>query len=703
MRRFKPELTLLSIVLIFVALQGYGRAQVDSLQVGTPVKKTIGRGQQHRFSVALQADEFAQVIVDQFGIDVVVRVISPQGKVLGEFDSPNGTIGPETVSIVATTAGTYSVDVFPLSQSQDIRPGSFEIRLAALRRATPPELQAAKTPEIAKARGVALLNAVLQTLPEVRSVQTRIRAQIQIAGLLQTVDETLVRRLVNDATAGIQEFKESARDSEDEFQRYNTLSQLRNEALQVIGQLDPELALTFIRSTRLPEDYTIQYMGQADPDIGLELNLAMKIGAKDPGRAVQIAEDTLVRGHSAMMGNVVTAVRNSNPALASRLAKATAAKLQEGTLLSSADAGNAAISLLRIAYTPSTAASARRNGIAPLVDVPLLSEQEFQSLLTNVLTQALSFTPAPENPYSQEMNAARNILNGVKSMPAEAHRLSAANMATIEEKLQQLAQANPRDRFNQTLSQEVNKAPVDRALQMIAEAPREMRDSLYQQLAQRVAREGDLNRGRQILNEGMSNAQQRRNALNNLERQGISDAVNKGRFDDAVRGLVAIRSTNERVNMISSLLGQVERGQKKDVVLSFLDQLRTLLGTSAVAENQNHMNALLQIAAVFSRQGSTRGFEIVEPLLDQFNELSAAASTLSGFGQEYYKDGELSLGNGNNIGQLAVQLTQTIGGLALTDFDRARQDVDRLRRPEVRLAGYIAMARQTINPPPLRW
>ena len=50
------------------------------------------------------------------------------------------------------------------------------------------------------------------------------------------------------------------------------------------------------------------------------------------------------------------------------------------------------------------------------------------------------------------------------------------------------------------------------------------------------------------------------------------------------------------------------------------------------------MEALLQLAAAFS--GTTQaGFEILDPLVDQYNDLAEAARTMNGFGIHYYVDG----------------------------------------------------------------
>jgi hypothetical protein len=109
------------------------------------------------------------------------------------------------------------------------------------------------------------------------------------------------------------------------------------------------------------------------------------------------------------------------------------------------------------------------------------------------------------------------------------------------------------------------------------------------------------------------------------------------------------------------------------------------------------MTALLEVARAFSRYDSKRGFEVVEPLLDQFNEMSAAALVLNGFGQDFYRDGELAMENGNSVANFGNQLILTLSTLATSNFDRAKAGVERLERPEVRLTAYLAIAQQAIG------
>jgi hypothetical protein len=466
--------------------------------------------------------------------------------------------------------------------------------------------------------------------------------------------------------------------------------------MQVLSNNDPDLALSFLRSTRDPAK---PIDGQADQEIRLEINLAGQIASKDPRRALQIAEESLTRGYSSGLTNVISGMRISDPLLAARLAKETAAKLQAEKLLPTPEAANLAINLLRLAHSPAPK-PAKPDITGPSPDLALLSETEYRDLFMKALSESLAFSPEVGSPYSTEMNSVRSILTSLKSMSTEMRSLAPASIAAIDEKTASLDMAfNPQERVRQNFQAMLYRDSIDQVMEAVKQAPSDMRDSLYQQLANRASGAGDIVRGRQIATDYIVNARQRQDALNNVERQAIQYAINKGRMDEAVAGIRNLSSARDRANMIGQIANRVGYGLKKDAALSLLEQTRRMLGTSQRAESQEQMNALLQIATAFSQLDSGRAFEIVEPILDQFSEMSQAAVVLSGFGQVYFQDGELILQNGNPVGNTANQLMQALGKLAVADFDRSRSDADKLRYPGVRAGAYLAIAQQAINPP----
>jgi hypothetical protein len=85
-------------------------------------------------------------------------------------------------------------------------------------------------------------------------------------------------------------------------------------------------------------------------------------------------------------------------------------------------------------------------------------------------------------------------------------------------------------------------------------------------------------------------------------------------------------------------------------------------------------------------------------LIDQFNDISASAVVLNGFFQKYYDDGELILDNGNPVGGVANDLANTLGNVAVTNFDRAKSLADRIHPTDIRLRAYLAIAEQAIQP-----
>jgi len=114
--------------------QTLGKTGVRRLELGKPVEQALKGGESHWYEIALIVGQYLHIVVDQRGIDVVVILYEPSGKKEVEIDSPNGTQGPEPVSLVAETSGAYQMEV--RSVEKDAAAGSYKATIEALRTAT---------------------------------------------------------------------------------------------------------------------------------------------------------------------------------------------------------------------------------------------------------------------------------------------------------------------------------------------------------------------------------------------------------------------------------------------------------------------------------------------------------------------------------------------------------------------------------------
>src|SRR6185295_7659894 len=172
------------------------------------------------------------------------------------------------------------------------------------------------------------------------------------------------------------------------------------------------------------------------------------------------------------------------------------------------------------------------------------------------------------------------------------------------------------------------------------------------ELVNREAANGDPARARQIVNERVTNPYQRRNLLTFIDQQESNRAISKGKVEDAFKTIAGLKSPRERAAQIMQIANQIGPGQKRAVAINLLEQAKSLLGSSSPAQDQDQMNALIEIARAFGKYDVKRSFEILDPLVDQINDLCAAARTMEGFGPEYYEDDELSMQSGNSLAQV---------------------------------------------------
>ena len=668
-----------------------------TLQLGVPIERTIAPGQAHSYQIDVDENTYVQLTVEQRGVDVVVRIHHP--KRVAEHDSPNGSDGPENVSFVTTEKVPYSVEVAPLSREGGSA-GRYEIRLIELRQATEEEIKESRGQEALKARGLALLAEVEGIIAELHLPQSRIRAQVQVAQLLWDTDEKRALKYMTDAVTGFKELISNVETNGLEYTRnYHVINSLRWEIVQVLTRRQPEMALSFIRTTPPLSDPYGNQRDVSTQEAAMELEIATQIALKDPKRTLEIARENLKSRMSSALVNTIYRLRQQSPEMAAELAGEIAAKLLNAKLVKNGDAAGLLMSLIQMSASPANQVS-DNNTNGPSRRTPLLSEEQRRDLLQKAISEALAYKANP-SVYTPERDYAWSLLNGLKALGTEVETLMPGSIQTIDKRLKYFPgytgpQIEALQEFHNTINNQ--NIPLDEVIQTLSKAPKEYKDQLYIQLSNRALNSGDIARAKQIINDYVTTPYQRQQALYNLEMQEVNRAFGKGKIEEALKTIANLSSPKERAQMLMQMAGQIGPGYKRATALLLLDQARALLSPSAQAQDATQLQALLELAKAYSRYDGKRAFEIIDPLVDQFNDLSAAAKTLEGFGGEFYDQGELIMQNGNFVATAAAQLTAALATLAITNFDRAKLAADRIRLPEVRLRGYLDIAQQAIQP-----
>ena len=90
------------------------------------LKRNLKAGENHRYSIQLNAGEFLHIKIVQEGIDVIAKVTTADGQYAEQFDSPTGELNDEDIYLLSDENRKYQIEIYPAQKYAD--PGEYVIR-----------------------------------------------------------------------------------------------------------------------------------------------------------------------------------------------------------------------------------------------------------------------------------------------------------------------------------------------------------------------------------------------------------------------------------------------------------------------------------------------------------------------------------------------------------------------------------------------
>src|SRR5687767_5374997 len=106
---------LLSLALLFLSWPQLAHSpnaqEITLLELGKPIERELSGGQEHGYQISLTEGQYASIIVEQRGIDVVVQLQGKEGRGIVSFDGEYRSQREEKVEMVGGATGSYRLSV----------------------------------------------------------------------------------------------------------------------------------------------------------------------------------------------------------------------------------------------------------------------------------------------------------------------------------------------------------------------------------------------------------------------------------------------------------------------------------------------------------------------------------------------------------------------------------------------------------------
>jgi hypothetical protein len=535
------------------------------------------------------------------------------------------------------------------------------------------------------AQALELLDAVIKDSERLTLPQNRAYISVTAAELVWPYDEQGARTLFKNAMADLHAMmnEPDADEMPRGYRQKMERAMLREKLLFAVARHDGRLAQVYLAETRpttQPKKDAPPYASEEE----FEARLATVIAQNDPTQALEMARKTLAKGFSYNLPNLLLEIQKKDAEAAAQLAGDLLTKLKTTNITTNQEASNVAVRLLQMAT------EAPPQGKKDFK--PLLSEQSLRELSELIVNAALNVsTEAPSYvDYSSVMTQLE------KYAPSRAQQLKRKD--TQEAGEESGGEDEDEGQQYQQYQQLMESGDVDALLAAAEKAEPGLREAYYRQAAFKLANDGKSDRARQIITERITDTDQRRMMLAELDKQTLAASASQGKLDETRRYLSRASTNEERIAALAQLASAVAQKGDRKVALQLLEEARTL--SPGRARYSRQLLAQLQIARSYAAVEPAQSFAILEPSIDQLNELIAAGILIG----EFFGEEEV-IQNDELVIQPVVQMVETfqqqygkdLSLLARANFTRTQDAAEKFQRYEVRLLARLLVAQSVLT------
>ena len=579
-----------------------------------------------------------------------------------------------------------------------------------------------------ESKAVTLLEQVVSEAQALKLPENRVRVQIAAGDVLWARNQARARGFFSDAGAAIAQMRwQTDREDRDEAE---TRARLRRELVLTAARHDADLAFQLLSLTRplaRTNNAANDTRSGTDSDTSLDQTLLSIIASSDPKMAYRKAIESLDGGeYPAGVGSVLRQLYSKDREAFEKLSKKLLSKLTSDNLVASEEAVNLAVDWLRLGPIPEgpTGRSTNTHSSNASGQNQALGGSAYRDLMDAAITAALTAGPnitvrgqetiafafvtpdgfmvssnnrragfslqplSATQPDDERQNNTRTLLTKLQELLPQIDQYLPDRAQAMRQKSTELGINN-----NQIAAIDLDQGTSESLMTAARSAPTQIQSHIYKQAAQKAIDEGNTERALQIATDHLDESE--RNVITQqIELKKTAMDASPDKLAKIRQKLAALPSDSARVRALIDLAIATEKDNPK-LALTFLDSARNIV--SKRASTYQDFEDQLKVAEALAARDPKRSFEVLESGIAHLNEILAAAAVVNGFEAEVFREGELPLQGGSELGNMVARYGWELGSLAKLDFDHARMTADKFQLPESRLLAKLLIAQRVLG------